>query len=289
MSSTGKSLMTTFGLLLSLAWSATNPDAQARTRKPASEEAPSIVDGPRLSRAEDVLKKNYPSMTSFREEIHLPLERGGSSFMGLVARLLGEAPSKEHEGLRTRRYLYHVFENNKSLGSAHGALAPMGGERKPVFVFFDSEGVILNIQIDGLDPEVATALERGGFIKQFIGKSTEDFELIRGRRGRIQSKGDMLTQTRKPASGEARQVVDGILRSLRFNAAFMDVAHFITQHSDLADKPSQEFPSAVQVTTQAPPSGPEAFARTQVAGGNPLEGRPFLLQTLKPEKPEDKP
>jgi hypothetical protein len=289
MFSTGKSLMTTLGLLLNFAWSSVDYSAHARSRKLASEEVSSIVDGPRLMRAQEVLKRNYPSMTSFREEIHLPLERGGTSFMGLVARLLGEAPSKEHEGLRTRRYLYHVFENNKSLGTAHGALAPIGAERKAVFVFFDPEGVILNIQIEGLDSAVTETLERGNFIKQFIGKSTEDFELIRGRRGRVQSKGDMLTQTRKPSGGDARQVVDGVLRSLRFNAAFMDVAHFITQHPDLADQASQEFPSAVQVTTQAPQSGPEAFARTQVAGGNPLEGRPFLLQTLKPEKPDEKP
>jgi hypothetical protein len=246
-----------------------------------------INDGPRLVQAQDALKKVYPSMTNFKEEIHLPLERGGSSFMGLVSRLLGEAPSREHEGLRTRRYLYHVFENNRSLGSAHGSMALMGSERKPVFVFFDPEGIILHIRVDELAPEVQSTLERGDFLKQFIGRSTEDFELIRGRRGRVQSRGDMLSQTRKPSSGPARAAVEGILRSLRFNSAFMDVAHFITQHPDLADRASQDFPSAVQVTTQPPNSGPEAFARTQVAGGNPLEGRPFLLQTLKPEKADE--
>ncbi len=265
--------------LLFVVVAATQVAAVAANRNPYSVDEP-IREGVRLQNATEALRAVFPSMTSIREEVLLPLTNGGTSLTGLVSRLLGEAPSREYEGLRTKRYMYHALENSKMLGHAHGSSFELNGQVVDVFVFFDRDGIVRQVNANGLPPAVAATLSSGGFLKQFEGRSTEDFEFIRGRRGRVLSKGEMLTQSKRP-SGEARIYFDRILRSVRFNAAFMDVAHFITNHPDLADKTTKDFPEEIQVTKDTPQTGPEAFARAQTLGGSPIDGKPLLLQDLR--------
>jgi hypothetical protein len=88
------------------------------------------------------------------------------------------------------------------------------------------------------------------------------------------SKGAFLARAKRPKSQEARTAFEKVLRSVRFSAAFMDVAYFITQHPDQADKPTQEFPEGIQLTSGTPTTGPEAFVdKKNIA--NPIDGKPF--------------
>ncbi len=240
---------------------------------------PSILEGAKLANPKETLKKYYPGMTSMKEVSLLPLERGGSSFMGLVSRLLGEGTQRELEGLRTRRYMYQAFDNDKMIGVAHGSSTHVGGNLVHVFVFYSLDGILRDFYIEGLPPSVEKTLDEGSYMKQFIGKSTEDFELVRGRRGKVKSRGAVLGSTRYPPSREARAYLEKILRSLRFNAAFVDVAFFITQHPDLAEKHVNEFPEDIQVTTQQPVAGPEAFIRERAQA--PFASQ-AILQPLTP-------
>ena len=123
-----------------------------------------------------------------------------------------------------------------------------------------------------------------GILDQFVGKNPENFEVVLGRKGRVKSRAAFLSQAKRPHSAEGRAYFEKLMRSLRFNTAFMDVAYFITQHPDLADKTSDSG-SSVQLKASAMPlSGPEAYAQAhQGDGSNPIDGH-FLLQTLPTEK-----
>ena len=68
----------------------------------------------------------------------------------------------------------------------------------------------------------------------------------------------LRTLAKKPSNTNARNYFDKMTRSIQFNAAFVDIAHFITQHSDFASKSLQEFPSTITVTKGLPKTGPEA-------------------------------
>jgi hypothetical protein len=227
-----------------------------------------IIEGPQLPHYSEELKKIFPSADSFKISDVLPLQAGGTSFVGLVARLLGEGPDRTLEGLHTRRYIYIALEKDKAVGVAHGSTINVGASSVDVFVYYSAGGTIRQVQLLRASDTLMRELTSGGYLKQFEGFTTEDFEMIRGRRHRIKSKGAFFAKVHKPGSGALRNSFDKIIRAVRFNAAFMDVAYFITQHPDMADQPLEEFPDEVKVTTGVPLSGPEAFARAQTRKRN---------------------
>ena len=198
--------------------------------------------------------------------------------MGLVGRLLGEAPNRHHEGIQTRRNMYFAEGENKNvLALAHGSKFEHGRSGTPeevfdVVVFYTPGGTVLKVDVTPLSLSLSEEFKKDNILGQFEGHTTESFEVIRGRRGRLVSKGHFLTKSRKPKSAEGRVLFEKILRSIRFNAAFMDVAYFITQHPDRADISIQEFPDHIEVTKGMPESGPEAFVKNKNLS-SPIDGK----------------
>ncbi len=238
-------------------------NAQANSKTPAAEEVSdlsrtSASAGPRLRNPGATLKAIYPSMTRSTEQSFLPAQNGGSTFGGLVGRLLGEAPKREFEGLDVRRHLYHVFAGDRKVGVAHGSTVDVQGLDLDVFVFYDPTGKILDVRLENMPGADANKLAEA--LVQFRGRDATDFEVIRGRRGRIVSRGAFLSHARRPADSRVQPAFERVLRAVRFNAAFMDVAYFIKEHPDLADDNRIAMTEAV--------SGPEAFIRSREVAAN---------------------
>jgi hypothetical protein len=230
----------------------------------------------RIPTHQQELKRLFPEATDFKEVDFLPFDKGGTSFTGLVTRLLGVGLDREHEGLRTRRFYYLALEKNRPIGVAHGSSfqsSAAQAEVIDVWTFYTIGGTLREVQIHGLKAGLLKEIADFGFLKQFEGKSTEDFEVITGRKGRVRSRGALFKSIRYPPGQQAKAVSEKIFRSLRFNAAFMDVAFFITQHPDLADRVMEDFPEEISVVKGQPVSGPEAFVSDK-AGGSPIDGSP---------------
>lgn len=211
-----------------------------------------VVSGPRLLDYRASVKEIFPEASHIRETSLLPAESGGSSLVGLVARLLGESPNKETEGLNTRRYIYRIYSGEKQIGVAHGSSVFIDGRPINVFVFYEEEGPIRNVLVENLPEKIKPQMD--AHFKQFLGLSPEDFEVLRGKRGRVKSKGAFFSKVRRPSNSTEALYFDRIARSVRFNASFMDVAHFIIQHS------SED--SSERIIASEPVSGPEAFIKS---------------------------
>ncbi len=211
--------------------------AHAQANVPSSSEGASlpadVVDGPRLPNYKDFLKSTFADATEFNEIPVLPFSNGGSSFMGLVHRLLGEQVQREHEGLKTRRFIYEAFNEKKELlGLAHRSSFELNGKIATITVIYDGSGQIRRLDIEGLPSATLAELNRGSYIDQFSGRSSEDFEVTLGRRGRIKSRGAFFTQARRPGESSLRNAFDRIFRSVRFNTAFMEIAYFVIRHPE---------------------------------------------------------
>jgi hypothetical protein len=251
-----------------------------------TETAPVVIEGVILPRAKEQFGQIVGNVKTVRQSQLLPLNFGGTTFMGLVGRLLGEAPNRHHEGIQTRRNIYFAegelkssaeSESKNVLALAHGSKFDHGRSGSPeevfdVVVFYTPGGTVLKVDVTPLPPSLAEEFKKDNILGQFEGHTTESFEVIRGRRGRLVSKGHFLTKARKPKSAEGRVLFEKILRSIRFNAAFMDVAYFITQHPDRADISIQEFPDQIEVTKGMPSTGPEAFVKDKNLS-SPIDGK----------------
>ncbi len=191
-----------------------------------------VLEGPAIVEYKERLKSLFPQANAFKEIQFLPSENGGSSLMGLIHRLLGEQVQKSFEGLKTRRHIYVASQDSQPVGIAHASTTDVDGKMIDVIVYYDANGVIRDLQVERAPNEVLTGLDKGGYLSQFDGKSSEDFEIVLGRRGRIKSRGPFLSQSKKPGSQPLRTYFDKILRSVRFNTAFMEVAYFIVQHPE---------------------------------------------------------
>ncbi len=260
-------------------------------RASTSSTDPEIREAARISDFEKVLKEIYPEATRFEEKTFLPLETGGTSLVGLVARLLGEGVNKDLEGLKTRRYMYHAFKNKERVGVAHVSSSYLDsstkGELVDVAVFFDQIGQLKEVRPLNLPQNVRVYFSDNKTLKQFEGLQLSDFTIERGRKNRIKSKGRFFSIVKKPGQDVARRYFDKITRAVQFNVAFMDVAHFITQHPDMAHHHQEEFPEQIEVKKGMPKSGPEARAQA-AAQGSPLEGNPFPQLLNDPNKPDGK-
>lgn len=256
-------------------------------RRPAQEAE--RLQGSRVPDFKNTLKALYPELSSFEERAFYPLHSGGTTLMGLVSRLLGEAPRSEFEGLRTQRYFYMLKDaNNRVQKIVHGSAFTHDNNTYDVFVAYTPNGVIEKIWAPQFPEKVHGEFEGKGIWAQFNGKSGDDFEVQRkkvSRRKSITIRPALLASAKRPASNEGRALFEKTLRSLRFNVSFMDVAYFITQHPDLADQSDEGFPENVAVTTGTPLSGPEAFVRERAStSSNPFENNKLnILQNLEPK------
>jgi len=244
---------------------------QASVSAQSAKPAPTVTEGPQLKNYETELKKIFPEATRFAERPFLPRSSGGTTFTGLVARLLGEGTHSLHESIDTRRYMYEAYKGDELLGVAHGSTYQRGnGPLVTAEVFYDTFGVIKDIRLTGVSDGVLKSLHSGGHLAQFIGRKPEDFEIKRNRRGRVAHKGDFLASHKAPKGGDARDVYDAIVRTVRYNAAFMDVAFFITQHPNL-DNDSQK------LRVRASQNGPEAYVSSSKVIENREDGSMILL------------
>ncbi len=260
--------------------------ASSSIRRPAQEEG--SKHGSRIENFDKVLKDLYPATDRVEERSFYPLESGGTTLMGLVSRLLGEAPRTDTEGLRTRRYFYLLRDKDrKILRIVHGSAFDGGNGIVDLYVAYTADGVIDQVWSPHLPEKVAKEFSDKNILSQFNGHDANDFQIQRkkiSRRKSVRIVPAFLSQAKRPAQSEARSYFEKTLRSLRYNVSFMDVAYFITQHPDLADKGGDEFPENVTITTGRPSSGPEAFVRERAsASTNPFESNKLnILQSLEP-------
>jgi len=265
------------------AWaqSATAPTAPSGNAKALSATISEFRDGSKIENYPKVLLSQFPEATEVKEVIFLPSEQGGSTLMGLVSRLLGEAPNSEFEGMRVRRYFYYLLGKDKKLsGVLHGSAAQTSSGPIDVFVKYAPEGNIQAVQVRDLPKSVEKEFADKQLLAQFVGRSPEDFAVERkGRKGRVKVIPAFLRGLKQPSSADSQYFFNKIIRSLRFNASFMDIAYFISQHPDLADQPTEGFPEEVEITTQQPTAGPEAYVREK-ASTNPFDGKVQILQGL---------
>ena len=233
--------------------------------------APTVIEGPQLTNFDAELKKLFPGTTRVSQRTFLPRTSGGTTFTGLVGRLLGEATHSQLESIDVRRYIYEAYKGNELLGVAHGSEYQRGTQAKVrVDIFYDTYGVIKDMRLGGISDKILKKFHAGGNLEQFVGRSPEDFEIKRNRRGRVSKKGDFLTAHKAPGDSEARQVFESILRTVRYNAAFMDVAFFITKHPNL-DNDSQK------LRVNASNNGPEAYVSSSKVVENAEDGSLLLL------------
>lgn len=232
----------------------------------------SVTDGPRLKDYESELKKLFPGADKVVERPFLPRTSGGTTFTGLVNRLLGEGSHSALESIDLRRYIYEAYKGDTLLGVAHGSEYENGSHPKVrVDVYYDTDGVIKDMRLSGVPDDVLKKFHSERYLEQFIGRKVEDFEIKRNRRGKISKTGDFLAAYRSPSrDSDAGKFFASLIRSVRYNAAFMDVAFFITKHPNL-DNASR------RVRVRASSGGPEAYVSSSRVVENAEDGSMILM------------
>jgi len=227
---------------------------QATSRSSDKKPGIEVTDGPKISNYESVVKSVFSDAKKIEETAFLPRTSGGSTFVGLVRRLLGEITHREYESIDMQRYIYKAFDRDgELLGVVHASEFESGINPKVrVDIFYDTNGVVKDLKLEGVPNDVLSSLHKDGSLAQFLNATPEDFEIKRNRRGRISKKGEFLRKQKFPPSKRVRKYYESIVRAVRFNAAFMDVSFFITQHPNL-DKNSR------QVRVNLSQGGPEAY------------------------------
>jgi hypothetical protein len=188
-----------------------------------------VKEGTRLQ-SKDQLKEIFPDATRIEEYTYVPKQWGGISLMGLIGRLMGDRAHKEYEGIDTKRYLYRAFKESDVLGIGHGSTIDYQASPFDVFVFYDTQTKIKDVRLEKIPTDVVSKLTDGGYLKQFVDRETADFSVNLGRKGRVKDWGEFARAQKRPSEGSLRGYWEKIVRSVRFNAAFVEVAYFISQH-----------------------------------------------------------
>jgi hypothetical protein len=189
-------------------------------------------EGYRIKNFQDVLKKVYVDANRFEELKVDPSKSGGSTLMGLISRLMGSTPNSTFEGMGVQRYIYSAFKGDTLLGVSHGSSVDADGTLINVVVHYDADANVKGVEILDTPEEVAAAVKSHKFLDQFKGYATEDFQVKyeKHRRRLISHQGRALKEIKAPSTtGIVRNYFDRILRSVRYNVAFVDVAYFISR------------------------------------------------------------
>jgi hypothetical protein len=188
-------------------------------------------EGYRIKNYQDVLKKVYVDATRFEELKVDPTKSGGSTLMGLISRLMGSTPNSTFEGMGVQRYIYSAFKGKALLGVSHGSSVDADGILINVVVHYDADANVKGVEILDAPEEVAAAVKSHKFLDQFKGYATEDFQVKyeKHRRRLISHQGRALKEIKTPSTGIVKNYFDRILRSVRYNVAFVDVAYFISR------------------------------------------------------------
>jgi hypothetical protein len=188
-------------------------------------------EGYRIKNFNEVLKKVYVDANRFEETKIDPSKSGGSTLMGLISRLLGSAPNSTFEGMGVQRYVYSAFRGQNLLGVSHGSSVDADGALIHVVVHYDADANVKGVEILDAPEEVAAAVKSHRFLDQFKGYATEDFQIKyqKQRRRVISHQGRALKEIKTPSTGIVKNYFDRILRSVRYNVAFVDVAYFISR------------------------------------------------------------
>jgi len=201
--------------------------------------AESTDPGTRLPNYKTELRRVYPDASKIEEYSFVPAQWGGISLMGLIGRLVGERAATPFETINTRRYLYRAYKDENVLGVTHGSSTLSGTGPIDLFVYYNPDSSVRDVRIDRAPTNVVEQLSEGGYLKQFINRPAQDFTVTIGRRGRVTDWGDFSRQARRPKDKALAQYFDRIVRSMRFNAAFVEVAYFIGQHPQTAEQSAQ--------------------------------------------------
>ncbi len=188
-----------------------------------------VVDGPRLSNYEKELRSIYPNSDRIEEYSFLPREWGGLSLMGLIGRLVGDRAQKPFETIDTRRYIYRAYKGGDALGVSHGSTIKAPFSDINLHVFYNPDTSVRDVRIDNAPNEVIERLTSGGYLKQFVNRPAADFSVVIGRRGRIRDWGAFTKEARKPANKTDQDYFNSIIRGMRFNTAFVEIAYFVGQ------------------------------------------------------------
>jgi hypothetical protein len=188
-------------------------------------------EGYRIKNFQEVLKKVYVDANRFEELKVDPSKSGGSTLMGLISRLMGSAPNSTFEGMGVQRYIYSAYKGQNFLGVSHGSSVEAEGALINVVVHYDADANVKGVEILDTPEEVAAAIKSHKFLDQFKGYATEDFQIKyqKQRRRVISHQGRALKELKAPSSGVVKNYFDRILRSVRYNVAFVDVAYFISR------------------------------------------------------------
>jgi hypothetical protein len=192
--------------------------------------AQEYAEGTRLPNYESELRRVYPSATRFEEYSFVPHQWGGISLMGLIGRLVGDRAHAPFESINTRRYIYRAYKGDEVLGVSHGSSILAKNDPMDLFVFYSPDSSIKDVRLDRAPSSVLTQLHEGGYLQQFLNRPAEDFTVTIGRRGRVTNWGTFAKEARRPREKELSTYFDRIVRSMRFNAAFVEIAYFIGQH-----------------------------------------------------------
>jgi hypothetical protein len=186
--------------------------------------------GTRLDNYERELRRVYPQASKIEEYSFIPNQWGGISLMGLIGRLVGDRAAAPFETINTRRYIYRAYKGTDVLGVTHGSSTQSSAGPIDLFVYYNPDSSVRDVRIDRAPSSVVSQLSTGGYLQQFINRPAEDFTVTIGRRGRVVDWGNFQRQARRPKEKELANYFDRIVRSMRFNAAFVEVAYFIGQH-----------------------------------------------------------
>lgn len=97
-------------------------------------------------------------------------------------------------------------------------------------VFYNPDTSVRDVRIDNAPDDVLARLSTGGYLKQFMNRPANDFSVIIGRRGRVRDWGEFSKAARRPANKTDQAYFNNILRGMRFNTAFVEIAYFMGQN-----------------------------------------------------------